>query len=316
MTGFSDIPQLSAYAAAVDLKFIVLTVLSGLIAGLVFTLVVVFSIRYRRGSPASRATLPGWMQRDIEVGWTVATGFTFLFIFWWMATAQLSALTQPKTNFEIHIEAKQWMWKVEQPNGAREINEIHVPSNTDVRLVMSSDDVIHSLFLPALRLKRDVLPGRYTYIWFNADRPGTYNFMCTQFCGTDHARMIGRFIVMSPENYARWSGAQPEADDLARQGAGLFVSLGCSGCHAPGSRVHAPDLHGLYGRQVPIEGGSVVTADEAYIRDCILLNKHVPAGYPPVMPRFQGIVSEAQTTRLVAYIKSLTTETQQQGASP
>jgi cytochrome c oxidase subunit 2 len=205
------------------------------------------------------------------------------------------------------------MWKVEQPNGAREINEIHVPANTDVRLIMTSDDVIHSLFLPPLRLKQDVLPGRYTYLWFKAARTGSYNLMCTQFCGTDHARMTGRFVVMTPEDYARWSAAQPDADDLARQGAALFVSLGCSGCHAPGSRVHAPDLHGLYGRQVPLEGGGLATADEAYIRDCILLNKNIPAGYPPIMPRFQGVVTEEQVTHLIAYIKSLGSE--QQGAS-
>ena len=115
--------------------------------------------------------------------------------------------------------------------------------------------------------------------------------MCTQFCGTDHARMIGHFVVMTPDEYARWSAAQPETDDLARKGSRLFVSFGCSGCHAPGSRVHAPDLHGLYGRQIPLDGGGIVTADEAYIRDCILLNKHIPAGYPPVMPHFQGVVT-------------------------
>jgi cytochrome c oxidase subunit 2 len=313
MIGFSDVPEISKYATAIDVKFIVLTVLTGAMGILVFVLVVAFSIRYRRGSPASRGPLPSWMQRDVEIGWTVGTLFTFLFVFWWMASAQLNALAQPKTNFEIHIEAKQWMWKVEQPNGAREIDEIHVPAHTDVRLIMTSDDVIHSLFLPALRIKRDVLPDRYTYLWFKAERPGTYNFMCTQFCGTDHARMIGHFVVMTPDEYARWSAAQPETDDLARKGSRLFVSFGCSGCHAPGSRVHAPDLHGLYGRQIPLDGGGIVTADEAYIRDCILLNKHIPAGYPPVMPHFQGVVKDDQLTSLIAYIRSLSTG--QQGAS-
>jgi cytochrome c oxidase subunit 2 len=310
MIGFSNVPEISAYATSVDVKFIVLTVISCLMAGLVFILVVAFSIRYRRGSSPSRAQMPTWMQHDIEIGWTAATAFTFLFFFWWMATAELGALEPRKTNFEIHVEAKQWMWKVEQPNGAREINEIHVPARTDVRLVMSSDDVIHSLFLPALRIKRDVLPGRYTYLEFNAERPGVYNLMCTQFCGTDHARMVGKFVVLSPQDYARWSAAQPEADNLARRGASLFVSLGCSGCHAPGSRVHAPDLHGLYGQQIPLEGGGIAIADEEYIRDCILLNKHIPAGYPPVMPRFQGVLKEEQITRLIAYIKSLSMESE------
>jgi cytochrome c oxidase subunit II len=137
--------------------------------------------------------------------------------------------------------------------------------------------------------------------------------MCTQFCGTDHARMVGKFVVMAPGEYAHWSAAQPEADDLARQGSALFIALGCSGCHAPASRVHAPDLHGLFGSTVPLEGGGMTVADEAYIRDCILLNKHVPAGYPPIMPKFQGSISEPQVNRLVAYIRSLSLG--QQGAS-
>ena len=170
MIGFSDVPEVSRYAAAIDVKFILLTAMTGGMGLLVFVLVIVFSIRYRRGSSASRAALPRWMQRDVEIGWTVGTLFTFLFVFWWTAGAQLNALTQPKTNLEIHIEAKQWMWKVEQPNGAREIDAIHVPANTDVRLVMTSHDVIHSLFLPALRIKHDVLPGRYTYLWFKAEQ--------------------------------------------------------------------------------------------------------------------------------------------------
>jgi cytochrome c oxidase subunit II len=146
MIGFSNIPEISQHATSVDIKFIALTVLSAVMAALVFGLVIILSLRYRRGSSAVRGPLPNWMHRDLEIGWTVATAFTFLFIFWWMATAELGALTPPSTNFEIHVEAKQWMWKVEQPNGAREINEIHVPARTNVRLVMTSHDVIHSLF--------------------------------------------------------------------------------------------------------------------------------------------------------------------------
>jgi cytochrome c oxidase subunit II len=313
MIGFYDIPEISRYATSVDVKFIVLTVLSAIIVLLIFILVVTFSMRYRRGSSAKRGPLPAWVSRDVEIGWTAATLFSFLFIFWWAASAELSMVGPPPGGLEIHVEAKQWMWKVQQPNGAREINEIHVPANTDVRLVMTSDDVIHSLFLPALRIKQDVLPDRYTYLWFNADKTGVFNLMCTQFCGTDHASMIGRLSVLSPQDYARWSAAQPQADDLGGEGAALFMSLGCSGCHAPTSRVHAPDLHGLYGRQVQLEGGRVATADDAYIRDSILLpNKDIVAGFAPIMPSFRGIVNEEQLTKLIAYVKSLST--QRQGA--
>jgi cytochrome c oxidase subunit 2 len=299
----------SDYAVRVDHLFYLLSAISCLIVVLVTGFIVVFFALYYRGSRRPRGEVPERKTHEIEIGWTVATLFSFLFFFWWAASDQLTALAPPKEALEIHVVAKQWMWRIQHPSGAREINELHVPSDTNVRLVMTSQDVIHDLYVPALRLKQDILPDRYTYLWFKPNKIGVFHFTCAEFCGTDHSVMAGRFVIASPQDYVRWTSAQPEGDDLAHQGAALFRSLGCSGCHAPGSTVHAPDLHGLYGRPVQLADGRTVTADEAYLRDCILLPaKNRVAGFPPLMPDFSGTVSEGQIVELVAYLKSLSTD--------
>lgn len=309
----------SDYAASVDRLFYLLSVISILVVLLISALIVVFLARYRQDSPAPRGETPERRRDEIEIGWTVATLFTFLFIFWWAASNQLAADVPPPHALEIHVVAKQWMWRVQHPSGAREIDALHVPANTDVRLVMTSEDVIHDLYLPALRIKKDVLPGRYTYLWFNANKTGTYHLTCAEYCGTDHSVMAGQLVIVSPQDYARWTAAQPEGDDLAHQGEALFRSLGCSGCHAPASSVHAPDLHGIYGHLVQLSDHRTVTADEAYLRDSILLpDKDIVAGFAPIMPSFSGVTSPGQVIALIAYIKSLTTPApaQQQGAPP
>ncbi len=296
----------SDYAVHVDRLFNLLSVISGLVALIVSALIVVFLARFHRGSRARRGQVPERVDREVEIGWTSATLFTFLFIFWWAASNQIAALTPPENALEIHVVAKQWMWRFQHPSGAREINELHVPANTDVRLAMTSEDVIHDLYLPALRLKQDVLPDRYTYVWFKANKTGTFHLTCAEFCGTNHSVMAGRLVVVPPTEYARWTAAQPQGDDLAHQGEALFRSLGCSGCHAPGSAVHAPDLHAVYGHAVHLADGRTVIADEAYLRDSILLpNKDVVAGFAPIMPSFAGVASEAQIVALLAYVKSL-----------
>lgn len=310
--------QASDYAVKVDHLFYLLSAVSIAVVLLVSGLIVVFFARYYRGSRAPRGAVPERESRELEIGWTVATLFSFLFLFWWAASDQLTALAPPKDALEIHVVAKQWMWRIQHPSGAREIDELHVPAQTDVRLAMTSQDVIHDLYLPALRLKQDILPDRYTYLWFNATKTGIFHFTCAEFCGTDHSVMAGRLVIQSPQDYARWTAAQPEGDDLAHRGGALFHTLGCSGCHTPGSTVHAPDLHGLYARAVQLADGRTVAADEAYLRDCILAPaKNRVAGFPPLMPDFTGTVSEGQVVELIAYLKSLTTDTDggAQGAS-
>ncbi len=299
--------EASPHAAHIDRIFYGLSTASVLVAILVFGLVFGFSFQFYRGSKAKRGPLPHILQNEFEIGWTVATLFLFLFFFWWAATAQLSALTPPKNGLQIHVVAKQWMWKVEQPSGVREINELHAPTGEPVVLVMTSEDVIHSLFLPALRIKQDVLPGQYTYLWFTADKPGVYMLECAEFCGTGHSRMTGRIVIMKPPDYARWNSAQPQTSGLAQQGEALFRSLGCSGCHARASSIHAPDLNGVFNSQVHLSDGRTVIADEAYIRDSILdPRRDVVAGFQPIMPSFKGQLSESQLVQLIAYVKSLT----------
>ena len=299
------LPQASSLAPRVDGIFWALTGISVATMLLVGTLVLVFALRYRRGSAAPRGAVPERIGNTVEIGWTVATLFVFVFVFWFAAALDTEQFEIPKNAMEIHVVAKQWMWKIEHPNGAREINALHVPIGVPVRLVMTSQDVIHSFFVPAFRIKQDVLPGRYVQAWFKATQTGTFHLFCTEYCGTDHSRMIGGIVVQTPDDYAKWTAAQPQGDSLADQGKRLFVQMGCTGCHGPDARVRAPSLAGVYGRPVPVAGGGFVQADEAYLRDSILEpQKDVIAGYAPVMPSYAGVASEEDVIRLVAYLKS------------
>ena len=306
MTTVFTLGEASTHAARVDGIFAILVVVSALTLALVFGLLVTFAIRYRRGSNAKRGRLPEIVNREFEVSWTAATGFLFVFLFWWAASADVGALTAPTNALEVHVLAKQWMWKTQHSNGAREIDELHVPLGQPVRLVMTSQDVIHSFFVPAFRIKQDVLPGRNTETWFKATKLGVFPLLCAEYCGTDHSAMRGRITVMGEDDYARWLSRQPEGDDLAHLGAKLFVSQGCSGCHAASSSVHAPKLNGLYGRTVQLSDGRQLKADDAYLRDSILQPKRdIVAGFEPLMPSFAGLLDDGEVQSLTAYIRSL-----------
>ena len=301
--------QASDIAGGVDAIVILLLVLSVGIMALVLGLVLGFAVRYRRGSRAKRGDLPGFVRSEVEVGWTFATLVLALFIFAWAGATQLKALRADPDAMEIHVVARQWMWKTQHPNGAREIDALHIPRGEQVRLLMTSQDAIHSFFVPAFRAKQDVLPGRLTELRFRATEEGEFRIFCAEYCGTLHARMGGTVTVMSPEDYARWAAAQPEGDDLGREGKALFVSLGCAGCHMGSTAVRAPNLAGVYNRAVNLADGRVVQADEAYLRDSILQPKRdVVAGFQPLMPSFDGLVGEDDLQRLVAYIRSLREE--------
>ena len=305
----------STIAPKTDALYFALTGVSLAIVVLVFSLLMIFSYRYRRGSPARRGKLPTFLQHEVEIGWTAATTFAFLLFFWWAGSNQISAMMPPRSAMEIHVVAKQWMWKIQHPNGAREIDMLHVPVGEPIRLVMTSQDVIHSFAVPDFRIKQDILPGRYVEAWFEATETGSFRLTCTQFCGTAHSAMTGTVVVMSKPDFAAWLASQPAAGDLAGEGRTLFTGLGCSGCHTPGGPVHAPDFRGLFGREVPLASGRFVKVDDAWIRDCILGHSTAdpPAGYPPVMPSFAGKVDDGQILALTAYIRSLGPET---GASP
>jgi cytochrome c oxidase subunit 2 len=298
-------PADSAHASDVDLLFIGLMAVSILVLTLLFFLLFMFAIRYRAGSNADRdhRIKKSWY---LEAGWTAATLVAFLALFVWGANLYFEPYTARDDALQLFVVAKQWMWKVQHPGGQREINELHIPVAQQIRLVMASQDVIHSFFMPAFRIKRDVVPGRYENLSFVAKRAGIYHLFCAEFCGTDHSRMSGRIVVLTETEYENWLAQQRVTTSLSSEGANLFRQLGCSGCHTPGSAVRAPPLEGLYGRRVPLQSGEVVTADEKYIRDSILLPRsQIVAGYEPVMPSYSGGVTEEDLVRLVAYIKSL-----------
>jgi len=297
-------PAASTYAPHFDTLFWMLVGISGAIVLLVVGLILGFSITYRRGSKAPRGRLPTRFTHEIEIGWTAATFLTFLFLFWWAASVEVASAPVPRDAMEIHVVAKQWMWKIEHPNGQREIDALHLPLGVPVKLVMTSQDVIHSFYVPAFRVKQDVLPGRYTELSFTPDKVGTFHLFCAEYCGTDHSRMTGGVVVMTRADYARWSSAQPQGDTLADQGKAVFRRLGCSGCHAGSALVRAPSLANIYGKPQPMQGGGFKVADEGYLRDSIMLpQKDVVAGYTPVMPSYQGIASEEDVVRLIAYLK-------------
>jgi cytochrome c oxidase subunit II len=297
--------QASTHAANIDALIAAFTVLILLLAGPVFVLIFVFAVRYRRGKEVNREHAPN-RNMWIEVSWSAIPFFAVLGFYVWATRLYFDLNRPPPNTLNIDIVAKQWMWKAQHPGGQGEIDELHVPVGEPVKLVMTSQDVIHSFYVPALRIKRDVLPGRYTTMWFTASKPGVYWLTCAEFCGTDHSVMGGKFYVMTPQDYAKWLGQSDVDQTLAAQGEILFRHYGCSGCHGPASSVKAPPLAGLYGRPVPLASGEVVTADEQYIHDSILFpHRQVAAGYKPIMPTFRNVLSESDVLKLVAYIKSL-----------
>jgi cytochrome c oxidase subunit II len=306
MSGFPFWPDsASAYARQIDFLFGSLLVIACLTIGLVFFLLLYFANKYRHGSNADRSgtTKKTWR---FEVSWTIATLLVFVGLAVWGGRLYVELYNPPADALQIFVVGKQWMWKAQHPGGQREINELHVPVGEDVRLVLASQDVIHSFFIPALRIKQDVVPGRYETMWFRADKVGHYHLFCAEYCGTDHAHMGGWVTVMNHRDFSNWLEMQGGEETLAAQGQELFRSYGCSGCHGAGATVRAPRLEGLFGSPVPLSNGSVVVADERYIRDSILDPKgQVAAGYAPVMPTFEGQVSEDDLAKLVAYIESI-----------
>jgi cytochrome c oxidase subunit 2 len=299
------LPEASRAASRVDLLFFTLLGLCGLVALGVAFFIVYFCIRYRKGSRADRSGPR--LGRALEYTWIAVPLAIFIGIFAWGAVVYAGLYRQDPAAMTVYVVGKQWMWHIQHPNGRREINELHLPMGEPVRLLLATQDVIHSFFVPAFRIKQDAVPGRYTAIDFTPDREGVYRLHCAEYCGTDHARMIGRVIVMQREAFQRWLTAGDRNDDAAARGFELFRQHGCSGCHDARSSVHAPDLDGVLGRTVHLQDGRTVVADEGYIRDSILLpKKDVVAGYDDIMPSFKGEIGEDDLLYLLAYLKSRT----------
>jgi cytochrome c oxidase subunit 2 len=296
-------PQASTSASDIDGLVLFMLLSSMVIAGGIFICITVFVVKYRRrpgrdiGEPARR-TLP------LEVTWTLIPLVLSVIPFAWGAQIYLHQAQPPSDALEIYVVARQWMWKAEQPGGQQEIGAVHVPVGRAVKLTMTSQDVIHSFYVPAFRLKADVLPGRYTTLWFQATEPGEYRLYCSQYCGTDHASMLGTVTVMAPSDFAAWltSGATA-TNSPAAQGRKLFQQFSCIDCHETG---RAPRLEGVYGQPVLLNDGSVVMADDSYLRESILSpGVKVVNGYLPIMPSFAGQLTEDDLVQILTYLKSI-----------
>jgi cytochrome c oxidase subunit II len=314
---FDNLPlwpeRASSMAGQVDAIYIFLLVICGMVALLVFTCLLYFAARYRRRAGVAAEQIEG--STPLELTWSIIPLCVFMVFFAWGAVVFFKQRTPPRDATEVYVVAKQWMWKLEHAEGQREINELHVPVGRDVKLIMTSQDVIHSFYVPVFRMKQDVLPGRYTMAWFRATKPGTYHLFCAEYCGTQHSGMIGSIIVMEPAQYEAWMSGGP-AGPLSATGEKIFSELGCSTCHRTDVQGRGPNLQGVFGKPVLLEDGRSVVADENYVRECILDPgaKRVK-GFQPIMPTFQGLVSEEQVNALVAYVKSLSTAKPSEAAS-
>jgi cytochrome c oxidase subunit II len=297
--------QASTFAERVDALYYYLLSVSGFFVLLIFALIFYFAVKYRRRSEGEQ-TPPILGSIPLEVAWIVIPFILVMIMFVWGASLYFTAFSPPANAMEIFVIGKQWMWKVQHPEGRREIDELHIPVGYPVKLTITSQDVIHSFYIPAFRIKMDAVPGRYTSIWFEASKTGTFHLFCAEYCGTAHAGMGGRVVVMKPSEYEQWLRTGAPEESLVAAGGRLFQQLGCSGCHSQNSIARAPLLDGVYGKPVPLQSGQVVLADESYIRDSILLpQKDVVAGYAPVMPPFQGRISEEELMQIIAYIRFL-----------
>jgi cytochrome c oxidase subunit 2 len=306
MWSFPLLPErASSLAARVDAVYFAVVGFAFFFSSLICVLIITFAVKYRRGSRAARAGALNESTR-IELVWVVGPSLVALGLFFWAAILFFEVYNAPTDAPEIYVVGKQWMWYLRHPEGKREINELHLPLGRPVQLHMISQDVIHSFYVPAFRAKQDVLPGRYTSMWFEPIRVGKFHLFCAEYCGTKHSGMVGAVIVMEPADYERWLESGSADSAMAVDGAKLFRQHGCSGCHGEHSTVRAPRLEGIYGKPVPLQTGEFVIADDRYIRDSILVPKlQVVAGFEPVMPTFQAQLNEDDLLQIIAFIKSL-----------
>jgi cytochrome c oxidase subunit 2 len=290
----------STLSGNTDALFIFMLVVCGLVTVLIFTLIFYFAIKYRRRSELERPK-PSHAPMALEVVWIAVPSLFFATFFGWGAAVYLRYLDPPEDALRIYVVGKQWMWKLQHPEGQSEINQLHVPVNRAVQLILTSQDVIHSFFIPAFRVKRDAVPGRYTTLWFEAKETGTYHLFCAEYCGTEHSHMVGTVTVMEAADYQRWLASARGGDNLAAAGEQLFQRLGCPSCHGK----IAPALQGVYMKPVPLASGETVTADENYLRESILdPGAKIVKGFPNLMPSFRGQVTEDGLLQLIAYIRS------------
>ena len=304
--------QASTVAPEVDMLTLFIVAVTVLITVLVGVLTIGFAVAFRRKSE-SYIPAPWFGSVPLEVGWTLIPVIICLVMFTWGVKVYSNIVIPPADAMELYAVGRQWMWKIQHPEGQREINALHAPIGRPVKVTLTSEDVIHCFSIPAFRIKQDVVPGRYSSLWFQATKPGTYQLFCSEYCGTEHSRMIGKVIVMEEADYQKWLSEGAESGQ-ALQGRKLYTKLQCVTCHTGNAEAKAPNLEGIYRKHIPIshidgvktKEGTKVFADDSYIRESILYpNAKVAAGWESIMPTYQGLVTEEELLQVIAYIKSL-----------
>src|ERR1700730_17374332 len=292
---------IAPYADALYFFLLLITVIGLVLVGV---LVFGFSVRYRREKHPVAVPIEG--STLLEATWTIIPLALFLIVFVWGALLYFRIYTPPVNSMNIYVVGRQWMWKAEHPGGQHEINALHVPTGRPIQLTMISQDVFHSFSIPDFRVKREVIPGRYSTVWFEATTAGTYHIFCTQYCGTNHSAMICEVTVLTPDDYEKWTASSTSGMSLAQNGERLFASMGCNACHSGSATARGPSLAGVYGSKLQLTSGSQVLVNDAYLRDAILNpSQHITAGYAPIMPTYHGEISEEGLIDLVEYIKSI-----------
>jgi cytochrome c oxidase subunit 2 len=301
--GFQIRPdQASTIAHGVDYLYYFLTAIDLFFTAVIFLTIFYFALRYRRRSEQDQ---PEQIEGNIplEVVWTIIPMGICVLVFLWGTSLFIQNSRPPAASTEIFVVGKQWMWKLQHPEGVQEINELHIPVNQPIKLTMTSEDVIHDFSVPAFRVKKDVVPGMYTTLWFQAAKTGTFHLFCDQYCGTNHSLMKGEVIVMTPTDYEQWLSGGIRGGTMAEAGAKLYDQLACITCHGTGK---GPSLNAIYGKPVQLTDGTTVVADDAYLRESVLYpSAKIVDGYTPIMPTFKGQLTEEQLLQLIAYIKSL-----------
>jgi len=297
--------QASNFAAEVDHLLYFLMAVTVFFSLLIFFAILYFAVRYRRRSEQELAH-PSHTGLTLEILWSVIPFGITMVMFAWGASLMFRESRPPADALPIWVVGKQWMWKLQHLEGQREINELHIPVGRPIRLNMTTEDVIHSFYIPAFRVKQDVVPGKYSTLWFEATKPGKYHLFCAEYCGTRHSGMIGWIYAMEPKDYENWVSGGGASGSLAEGGHKLFLSLGCSNCHKEDNSGRCPNLIGVFGSTVNLTNGRSLVADEGYIRESILQPEaKIVSGYQPLMPTFQGLVTEEDLVQLIEFVKSL-----------
>jgi cytochrome c oxidase subunit 2 len=314
--GFTLFPaQASTFAADVDALYFFVIAVCAFFALVVAVSVVVLGVKYRRRHEGEvGARIEGNLA--LELLWSVIPTLIAMVMFGWGASVYYHLRREPAEALQVYAVGKQWMWKFQHLEGQREINELHVPLGRVVKITMTSEDVLHSLYFPAFRTKMDVIPGRYTTLWFEASRAGTYHIFCAEFCGTNHSGMTGQVVVLEPAAYQTWLAGGGEGS-LAQRGAALFQQQMCDTCHLDSGQGRGPSLKDIFGKPVELQDGSTAIVNEAYLRESILNSQaKIVRGFQPLMPTFQGLISEEGLAALIEHVKSLSPAATGAAAAP